>query len=316
MDEFEKIAADLEKSIKIDEAAAPLSAEQQELLKDPANVRKALALGMAELAKAKGAQTTDLSQEKKVKDDNVTDDEDEGDEGPKAVPSGKGYKDTRPYVGKMGKGESCDDDDGDGDEGKPSFFGKKKGKGKMDKGAKVKKSDDDDGDDELVDVTEQIAQMAEHNESVAKCLNFLVDKVCKLEKSQDELTEGSAIFGQVLHQVAENDPRRDNLTVTMAKALHKALGELSDLKKSLGESRDLMKSVATMPGAPRVAGLALAKAEADAASVDPGVKGPEISKGDKSRLYKAAVQKDITFDEYTHAVKTGDVSVLTKVAAR
>lgn len=310
MDEFEKIAADLEKSIKIDETAAPLSVEAQELLKDPANVRKALLLGAKELAKAKGAMPTDLKQEKAVKDDEVTDTEADPAEHP--VKSGKGYKDSRPYVGKMGKGEGCDDDDaGDDEDDKPNFFGKKKGKGKMDKGAKVKKSEADDGDDDLVDVTE-------HMESMEKAVNFLIGENAELKKSMSELTEGTGIFGQVLHQIAENDPRRDNLIVNMAKAIAFVVGEIKDLRKGVSLTSDMMKAVTELPGAPRAAGLSLLKSDIDGAAaagvIGGGNSGKSLSEGDRQRLWQAAMAKSITKDEYRTALATGDAGVLQKAA--
>jgi hypothetical protein len=303
MDEFEQIAADLEKSIKVDEAASDVlkSEDAQAILKDPAKVREALLAGVRVLAKAKGAPKTDLSQEEAVKDEEVTDDEEDPAETPKK--SGQGYKDTRPYVGKFGKGDDDHDDDDDGDEDeKPSFFGKKAKKGHK---KPMKKSDDEEGD--LEDVTEFMGEMA-------KAVNWLVGEVAELRKGQSELTEGTGIFGEVLHQVAENDPRRDTMLINMAKALSFVVGEVKDLRKSVGEQRDLVKAVAEMPGAPRVAGLALLKAEADgagAAGVADG--GDKLSKGDRGRLFQAAVKKSITTDEYKHALKTGDVSVLAKV---
>lgn len=294
MDEFEQMAADLEKSVKADEVTA-LSPELQELLKDPENVKKALALGAEALAKAKGAQPTDLSQEKAPKKKTVTETEDDPAEEP--VKSGKGYKDTRPYVGK-----GCDGDDDDGD-GKPDFFKKKK--------KKMKKSDDDDDDDgddpDVEDVTEFMGQMA-------KAMNFIVDEIVELKKGQQELTEGSAIFGQVLHTVAETDPRRDTLFLSMAKALTSVVENVKDLKKSAHEQVELAKSISQMPGAPRVAGLHLMKSEADnAAAAAAGQGGTKVSEGDRQRLFQAAVRKSITTHEYKNALATGDVSVLEKI---
>lgn len=286
MDEFEQIAADLQKSIEVDETAGPLTDEHKELLKDPANVTKALALGIAALAKAKGAQTTDLSQDKAPKSKTVTEVEPDPAEHP--VKSGRGYKDTKPYIGK---GDEEDDDD------KPNFFGKKK---------KVKKSAEEDDDE--VDVTEFTGEMA-------KAINYLIDEVAELRKSQAELLEGSGIFGQVLHEVAANDPRRDNLSVNVAKALSFVVNEVKEIKKGLSTQADLFKSVAEMPGVPRAAGIALIKSEHDGAAGAGVDAGQAVSKGDRSRLYKAAVEKKITMDEYKDALAKGDTSILARIGS-
>lgn len=291
MDEFEQIAADLEKSIKTDETTELSAAEVQEFLKDPANVRKALALGAKELAKAKGAITTDLSQEKAPKSKTVTETEDDPAETP--VKSGKGYKDTRPYVGKGDDGDGDDDKDG-----KPSFFGKKK--------KAVKKGDEQADADDDVDVTELVQELVAHNGEMAKAINWLVDQVDGLRKSQETLVEGSGIFGQVLSEVAENDPRRDTLLINMGKAINKAMGELADIKKSVASQHDLVKAVTELPGAPRAAGLALIKAEAEGGAAAAG--GNKLSKSETQQLYGLATSKKITTGEYREALQAPEVA--------
>lgn len=309
MEEFDQAAADLEKAIAADEAGKDLmkSEEVQALLKDPAKVKEALALGVQALAKAKGAIKTDLSQEEAVKDKETTDTEDDPAESPK--PSGRGYKDTRPYTGKhTRKGDDDHDDDDDGDDGKdkkkPSFFGKMAKKGK-----KAHKGDDEADAD--VDATEFMETLGKAMDHVIGELHELRAENALLKAEVEEVKEGSVIFGQVLA-----DPRRDNALSTMLKALTSIHGGVEALKKAVAESGEgtnsLLKSIAAMPGAPRAVGMALVKS-GDLDPTGAGARSDKVSEGDKGRLMKARVSKQITEAEWQHAVRSGDVSILEKV---
>lgn len=286
-DVFESASQELEKSIQEDEKAQPTDLGQQ-LIKSVTNAVQDF------LAKGKGGQPSELSAEKD-KRGSLTESGKDPAESPKK--SGKGYDDSTKYEAR--KGEDMDDEDDEDD--KPSFFKKKKKK-------KVKKmyksydeqdedtSDEDESADEALDATEFVEELG--------------DAVEHINKSVGRLEDGMAVFGELLAEMA--DPRRDKVLVSLAKAVSHLVQEQKEIKKSLVAHQTLVKAIAQMPGVPRVAGLQLVAQEAEAASVG-GAEPKQISQADKDRLFRAAVQKQISTEEMNKAIRTGDLSVLEKV---
>jgi len=290
-DVFESAAADLEKSIQVETAAA---ASGEVDANDAAAVLiKGIKNAMVDLAKGKGGPTTDLKADAD-KRGTLTDSGKDPAESPKK--SGEGYKDSRGYEARKGSKHSSSGKKSSSGKhsssGMPSFFKKKKKKhsssGKVAKGS--------EHEEEAIDGTEFIEELG--------------DAVDHINKSVMKLEEGLACFGELLATLA--DPRKDKVNIAMSKAIVHLVSENKEIKKSLASQNALMKAISQMPGVPRVAGLQTVvdtAADTAAAAAEKG-DGKQLTKAQRDRIFQLAVHKKITTEEMNKAIKTGDASIL------
>ena len=281
---FEVAADDLEKSIKED-------VENQELGK---SLKDALLKTTTEfLAKGKGAITSDLSAEKDKRGELTGSSKDPA-ESPKK--SGEGYKDSSIYEARKAAENDDDDNDDNDEDDMPSFFKKKHKKSKK----VVKKSIDedeleleDDEDDSDMDATGFIEDLGE--------------AVDGINKSISHLTEGVAVFGELVAEMA--DPRRDNMLVNMAKAITHLVDENKQIKKSLEAHNSLMKSMVNLPGMPKIAGnQELAKSVGAEAPVQSAV----LSKSVRDKLFAARMTGKLSAEDHQAALQSGDATEILK----
>lgn len=291
-DILEQATQDLEKSLAEDQQQ-----EETEQNLGDAIVKAIKSVTTEFLGKA---QTTDLSADKDRRG-SLTETSKDPATSPKKT--GREYPDSSKYEAR--KGSDMDDDfEGDDEDDAPKGKGKKLSKYamKMKKMKKMKKSqdedrsydDDDDVTEDMVDATEAVAAIGESTELIGKSL--------------DRLEDGMSVFGELLGEMS--DPKRDKILVNIAKGISFLVDQQKELNKSIREQNDLMKSIGQMPGVPRVAGLhQMVKTD----EVKKAEGGGVLKKGDKDRLFKAAVQGQISMEEFKEAQATGDASILEKV---
>lgn len=274
---FDELASQLEeqisKSEKTEEAPVQEEKSEQGLLKALMTTAKDY-LGKA--------QTSDLKAEKDRRG-SLTESSDDPAKTPKK--SGAGYEDSSKYEARKGHGK---DDDEDEDDDVPAFMKKKAKKKAMKKSIETEDEESEDSE-EVIDVTETVEE---------------------LQKSVARLEEGVAVFGDLLAEVA--DPRRDKAMATVMKSLSHIIEKQNKLEKSLGEVQPLMKALAQMPGAPKMVGVQ-ANLKKSVETTEGAETQTVLSKEDKDRLMKAAIEGKISTNEMKKAIATNDASLLEKI---
>lgn len=294
-----KAASELEASIRKDEKQAE-SAE---------DFGTALAKSIKGVVNEFFGKSAEAKPIEKVKDAKLTDAEDETDMSARAADSGvdsAAYdKDRKPsYKKSTKKGEECDEEEDDDDDDKPSFFekmkSKKKEKAYKGHGKKMKKSEEAvEEDDEVIDATEALDNMQQG--------------MVELHKSISDLEEGMAVFGELVTELT--NPSRDKLLGQIAKGMAFLIEEHKELKKSVADVNTLAKSLQTA-GMPRIAGHTLPAPKDDLSKSENPTGKTTLSKGEQDRLFAAAAKGQITREEFNHALRSNDTSILKAVGAK
>jgi len=288
-DLFEAAAADLEKAIRAEEEETPV--DGPEAIAKAVKSKLDEAVEIARTGKlSKAGPGSDESADKDRRG-SLTSTKDDPAKTPKK--SGQGYKDSSGYTSEKGSMSHDDEDEDD----TPAYFKKKSKK-------KAKKSEEDYNDDEDGEDSLDADAFVEGMEKA----------IGDLRKGNRNLEDGLATFGELLSDMA--DPRKDKLLISIAKGISHIVDRLGKLEKSFGDQADMVKAVSRMPGVPRVAGLALAKAEAAESAVATGTEGrgvaDALTDGDRERLFKAVIEKKISRSEHSAALRTGDLRCLEK----
>ncbi len=275
--------------------------EQKPAQQESASDRIVKALGQV-MDLVKG-QTSDLSAEKDRRGA-LTGAADDPAKSPKK--SGGDYPDSSKYEARKGHGKDDDDDDDDDKDGKLNFFKKKKSK-------KVKKAEEEEEEEEELN--------SDPEADVVDATHFMKSvraEIKDLRKTVQEISEGVAVFGELLTGVA--DPKKDKLLLTMSQAIGHVIKRQDAFEKSLEPIAKALK----VPGNPRAAGkqddlLHKAKPAAEAGNgettTDEGGEANPLTQTEKDRLFKACNLRQISSQEMQKAINTNDRSIFERIKA-